>query len=266
MRSTVTVAAVALAAATAPTPLAAQIIKGIVRDAATGQPVADASVVLLDRGGRIQRGTLTEADGLYALVCPKEGSYTLRVWGPGLSTWDSPPIEVGGTETVDFEIRVHREGAGVIEAFARRRESRDGIFLTAEDIERMNVERFSDIFRHLVAVRVIGLPDRPRPLAADNPNLPVDRHFTLRLGRPNYQPQPAGAGRRGEALGDCPPLLWVDGQWWGSIDEVSDTGPDVKLVPSEIAAIEVYSPPQVPSELNNGREAELCGVVSVWRK
>lgn len=265
MRSTVTVAAVVLGAATAPTPLAAQIIQGIVRDAATGQPVADASVVLLDRGGRIHRGTLTEADGLYALVCPKAGSYTVRVGGPGLSTWDSPPIEVGGTETVDFEIRVHREGAGVIEAFERRRESRDGIFLTAQDIERMNVERFSDIFRHLVAVSVIRLPDRPRPLT-DSPDLPVDRHFSLRLWRPSYQTQPAGAGRSGEALGDCPPVLWVDGQWWGSTDEVRETGPDVRLVPSEIAAIEVYGPMQVPSELNNGREAELCGVVSVWRK
>ena len=36
--------------------LNAQALKGVVLNAATGQPVADASVVLLDKNGAIKRG------------------------------------------------------------------------------------------------------------------------------------------------------------------------------------------------------------------
>ena len=275
MRRLAIIAGFMSAMVTLTTPLAAQIIRGVVVDANTSQPVADASVVLLDAAGKIQRGTLTEADGTYALVCPREGSYTVRVGGPGLSTWDSPPIRVGKDETVDFEIRAHREGAGVIEAFERRRASRDGTFLTAEEIEAKHAERFSEIFRHVAGVNVVPLPanERHQAMAADNPNLLVDRtrgviegYFTLRLAGSNYQAMNAGARQRGEAYHDCPPVLWVDGQWWGSLDEAAETGPDFKLLPSDIAAVEVYTPTQVPAELNSGRDAELCGVVSVWRK
>lgn len=274
MRATPTCAAV-LAAAILGGPVEAQVIKGIVQDGGTGQPVADASVVLLDAQGQIKRGTLTEPDGSYELQCPGEGSYTVRVGGPGFSTWDSPPLRVGKEDVVDFMIRIHREGAGIIEVFERRRASRDGIFLTAEDIAARNVERFTEVFRHVAGVSVVPLPADERFQAehAANPNLVVDRslgivqgYFSIRLAGSNFGAMDAGARQRGEARHDCPPVLWVDGQWWGSIDKASDTGPDFKLFPGEIAAIEVYTPTKVPNELNSGRDAELCGVVSVWRK
>lgn len=276
MRRIVTLAAAVLGAIALAPPAGAQTITGKVVDAASGRPVADASVVLLDKNGRIQRGTLTESDGAYTIVCPSPGTFKLRVGGPGLTTWDSPELKVGADVTLEYEIRVHREGSGVIEAFERRRATHEGIFLTADDIAKRGGNRFTDIFQYVPGLQVVPLPstERHQAVAADDPSLQINRakniivgYFTVRITASHYTGGgDAGARQRGEADHDCPPVLWVDGQWWGSIDNASDLGPDSRLVPQDIAAIEVYTPRQLPPELNSGRDAELCGVISVWRK
>ncbi len=62
-------------------------------------------------------------------------------------------------------------------------------------------------------------------------------------------------------------MLWVDGLWWGPIDQASSTGPDDVLLPSDLTAIEMYNHPSIlPDQFNSGRDAEECGVVVVWRK
>ena len=76
----------------------------------------------------------------------------------------------------------------------------------------------------------------------------------------------AGVTHVGEGPADCIPVLYVNGTWWGLIDEACDSGPDGKFVPSDIEAIEIYNHPSVlPDQFNSGREAQECGVVVLWR-
>ncbi len=75
----------------------------------------------------------------------------------------------------------------------------------------------------------------------------------------------AGVTHVGEGPADCIPVLYVNGTWWGLIDEACDSGPDGKFVPSDIEAIEIYNHPSVlPDQFNSGREAQECGVVVLW--
>ncbi len=100
--------------------LNAQTIKGVILNSATKLPVADASVVLIDKNGAIKRGYLTDQDGAYTLMCPEPGTYTLRVGGAGFPTWDSQPMKVKGNETVEFTVRLVPDGSSVIEGFLDR--------------------------------------------------------------------------------------------------------------------------------------------------
>ena len=82
--------------------LRAQVIRGTVTS--NGAPLVDASVVLLDDEGNIRRGTLSEQNGTYELMCPGPGTYIVRVGGAGISTWNSQPVTVGDGETVELDI------------------------------------------------------------------------------------------------------------------------------------------------------------------
>jgi len=111
----------AVAALVGPQLLEAQVIIGVVMDAASGQRLADASVVLMDEDGKIVAGRLSEPDGTYSIPCPGPGKYTLRSGGPGYNPWDSPLIEVGEGETIELPVRLIKEGSGTgLEAFERR--------------------------------------------------------------------------------------------------------------------------------------------------
>ncbi len=243
-------------------PLHAQEITGVVMNGATGEPVADASVVLMDSKGKLVRGTLTEPDGSYTLACPKAGTYTLRVGGANLETWDSPPIEVKTDETKNYDVRIGGSGTKGLATFHRRREQHaDAVFLGPEEVESKGGNQFTDVLRNVKGVFVVPLPRPDTATVREGTN-----YWTVRLEGSNFDPVEVGYRQPNEKEEDCPPVLYVDGSWWGNIDKASDRGPDMRLLPDELAAIEIYTPSLVPEELNSGREAEDCGVVSVWRK
>ncbi len=215
----------------------------------------------MDSKGKLVRGTLTEPDGSYTLVCPKTGTYTLRVGGANLDTWDSPPIAVKTDETVTYDIRIGAAGAG-LGIFERRREAHPGaVFLDPEAIANKGGNQFTDVLRNVEGVFVIPLPRPDTATVREGTN-----YWTVRLEGSNWDASRAGAGDPNVDDDDCPPVLFVDGMWWGSIDKASDRGPDMRLLPQELAAIEIYTPSLVPDELNTGQDAETCGVVAVWRK
>ena len=103
MRSFVSFALIAVFGVLASPATHAQRIQGKVLDAGTGQPVPDASVILLDTKGEIQRGTLTDANGFYELLVPNPGRYTLRIGAAGYDTRDLLPVESRAGETVEME-------------------------------------------------------------------------------------------------------------------------------------------------------------------
>jgi hypothetical protein len=261
--------------------LQSQTLHGTVKDSDSGTPIADASVVLMDDAGRIQRGTLTEPDGSFVLVAPGAGTYTLRVGAAGYAVQDTPPMRVeDGTDArVDLVLQSENQQSGLPMGVTQRMASGRGIFITREQIEQRSGDRFTDIFQFTPAVRVIALPASSRMNAAEStPGQmtsfsrrgeaavgSITQPMTLRIkaGR-DFNQAVVGAVQQGEQAHDCPPVLWVDGIWWGNIDEASSFGPNGALAPGDVYAIEVYNHPSVlPEQFNTGRDS-LCGVIVVW--
>jgi hypothetical protein len=264
-------------------PLQSQTLRGTVKDGATGGPIADASVVMMDDEGRIQRGTLTEPDGSFVLVAPDDGSYTLRVGAAGFAVQDTPPLRVpeGEEARVDILLLPEEQESGAPAGFTQRMARGEGTFLTPEDIERRTGDLFTDIFSFTPEVKVVPLPASTNMNAATsvhgNPTRFSRRteavlggsgsYLTLRIkaGR-DFSQVVVGAVQQGEPAHDCVPVIWVDGIWWGGIDEASDYGPDGAITPSDVEAIEIYNHPSIlPNQFDTGRET-LCGVIVVWRK
>lgn len=259
-------------------PLDAQTIRGVVIDAATGRPLADASVVLLDKNGDLRRGTLSDVDGSYSIRAPEPGRYTLRVGRSGYITWDSAPVKLGADATVELDLRTQPEGgvAGGLEVFDGRRARGEGMFLTAEEIKERGGSRFTDVLRNTAGVVIVPMPMDTLPMDTvsgrrqqrgqlDPEGRQTVQRFTVRLQGAPFDLAAVGARHVGERGSDCPPVLYVDGSWWGDIDEAGELGPDPELLPGNLAAIEIYTPSVVPEELEAGR-AYQCGVIVVWRK
>ncbi|MFQ5703609.1 MAG: carboxypeptidase-like regulatory domain-containing protein [Gemmatimonadales bacterium] len=264
-------------------PTKAQTIKGKVLNALNGQPLGDVSLVLLDKNGAIKRGYLTDVDGVYELACPKAGTYTLRVGGAGFPTWDSAPMKIDKDQTVDFTVRLVAENAETgLEGFEQRRKEGKGVFLTEEDIRGRGGQRFTDVLINVKAVKVIDfdpdsvdakgfaegqhfIPTGGRSNADDPTIRSSRRHSTVRIVGSHSGSESAGFRQGREPSAQCPPVLFVDGKWWGPIDKVGRYGPDYELLPNDMVGIEIYTRQTVPQRFDSGRDA-LCGVIVVWTK
>ena len=259
---------VAVAALAAPIQIVkAQIVAGVVIDAQTGNRLADASVTLLDRDGKILAGRLTEPDGTFLLPCPKDGRYIVRAGGMGYITWDSDEIKIGKDETYELQIRLQpeRAGSGGIAAFEQRRAKGDGVFLTEDEIRDRGGSRFTDVFLNLPGVLVVPMEMDTRVTSAyerERSGTDIGGR-TVRLAGAHTGADAAGARQNLETREGCPPLLYVNGAWWGRLDSVSETGPDYEILPDEMVGIEIYTPTLVPPEFDTGRDS-ACGVIVVW--
>ena len=246
----------------------AQVIEGVVMDAATGIRLADASVMLL-KDGKPAAGRLSEPDGSYSIPVPGAGKYTLRSGGPGYMPWDSPEFEIAEGETLEFPVRLMKEGSGTgLEAFERRRAAGVGVFLVEEDL-RGKGEMFTDLLLNVEGVQIVQMP-------LDEDEVDLDREHergrsgadignkTVRLiaGQQNYS---AGARQNLEGEDDCPPIIYVNGSWAGIIDRLSMNGPDDDIRADEVIAIEIFQRTQVPPEFDTGRQSS-CGVISIWKE
>ena len=263
--------------------LNAQVIQGLVVNALNGEPLADVSVVLLDKNGAIQRGYLTDVDGLYTLACPKSGTYTLRIGGMGFPTWDSPPMKVGKEQTVDFTVRLVPEGEeSGLAGFKQRMKEGNGVFLSEKEIRKKGGTRFTDVLLNVKSVKVIqfdpdsvdvpafGAGRRMFPTAStrdeDAPDFKTSTQYnTLRITGSHSGSESAGARTGGEPTAQCPPVLFVDGKWWGKIDNVGRNGPDYEILPSELVGLEIYTRQLVPPRFDTGLDSQ-CGVIVAWRK
>jgi len=274
------------------TPITAQSIAGTVRNRATGAAIAEASVILMDDESRIQRGTLSEANGSFLLEAPAGGTFVLRVGAAGYLTSDIPQLKLRDEENEQFEILLVADSSssGAPSEFFDRLQRGVGEFITREQIEDGSYTFFTELLHYTPAVRVVPLPASTRMNAAvdEVALLPVlkrrsaiedsrasleaarsglSRLSTVRIkaGR-DFKQRNVGAIQEGEPADDCVPVLWVDGLWWGGIDTASPTGPDGAFVPADILGIEIYNHPSIlPDQFDSGRDA-LCGVVVVWTK
>ena len=221
----------------------AQVVRGHLYDAETGEPVSNGVVALRGSLGTVLDRTASDSLGAFSLNAPRPGMYSLMATGLGYKSASTLQFDVGaeGTTTVDVRLEpepieldslgVEGERRRIIphlqkQGFYQRAGDGFGHFIAPEEIEARNPRFFSDLLRSL-------------------PGVSADRSGNVDLG-PRCR--------------NFSPRLWIDGVlvddrgiplgWHVSIDE--------------IAAIEVYLG-AASTPLQYGGVQGQC-VMLVWTK
>jgi hypothetical protein len=224
----------------AATSLRAQTVRGTVQDAATHQPLSNATIRV--ESDSTARRTTTDSAGSFGVRLARPGLYVVAATRIGYRREESDTVRVGEDETVTLRIEL-AENAVVLhpvvviarhgrlpDGFEQRRSMGFGRFLDPTDIDKRHASRTTDLFRGLPGV-----------------------HLT---------PLSRGAGmivqfRKG--AGFCQPIIWVDGHPLGE----SRQSLDLLVESSTIQAIEVY---QLVSTAPVQYRGGDCGVVLLWLK
>jgi hypothetical protein len=238
---------------------AQSIFRGIVRDSATGSPIAGAEVLIAS----IRMSVRTDARGRFLFDEISGGRYAVMVRMLG---YDSTTFDVGfsGADTVfrSFDLAMRAQPlaevpvraapepwlAPGLREFERRRAMGIGRFLSAADLEKDVNRRTGDIISRMPGAIVL----RVNMVACV-----VSSRGLVSLGRI----APAQCGSRGTGL--CPVAVFLDG-----VPVQRGDGPlfDVNSIHvGEIAALEFYAgPAQMPPELNATRAT--CGALVIWTR
>lgn len=229
----------------------AQIVLGQVVEDGTDNPVATASVSLLDNRNNVIRQAVADSTGHFFLKASEAGHYRLRVSAIGYETVLTPGLDVDFAE--QYQVRVVLSPDAVLlaplevvarsrpllagmtlQGYQERREKGLGFAITAEDIEQRHGRAVTDMLRMVPGVRV---------------------EWTFGGSRVSI---PSAATRLGQR--SCDVKVFLDGLEfaWGA-----STLDDIPTY--DIHAIEVFrSLAELPPELA-GPDAQ-CGVIAVWTK
>ncbi|HEX2079389.1 MAG TPA: carboxypeptidase-like regulatory domain-containing protein [Longimicrobium sp.] len=261
---------------------AGQTLQGRVVDDATGAPVAQVSVAVMDIRGRTVRGATTNDAGAFAVALPETGRYTLRASRLGYTTVTTPPLDVLTTDSMAVEVRIATgavplapltvtaqrapmvaDGTLMRRGFYTRRtayERLGGLFLDREYLDQRNAFRTTDIFRDLGGVRVQPGPSRSLIVTLRGGCVASVFIDGAHINRAEVASEEVSAN----------PTSIRDGMGRNQEDPTKRTrsGPEVVSIdelvnPASIAAIEVYQGNQVPAEFQSFR-ARPCGAVVIW--
>jgi hypothetical protein len=117
LRSVITFALVLAAAAAAPAH--AQTVQGRAVDRETQQPIADASLVLMDAEGNAVVSGRSGADGSFSLTAPRAGEYRLTASRIGYRNMLSSAVSLGEGQVVQVEARIAPQPVAMDTALAR---------------------------------------------------------------------------------------------------------------------------------------------------
>ena len=155
-------------------PLAAQTVRGRVLDAATGQPVAGATVTASEAGGRRAGRATAGPDGAFTIELRRAGSHRLSAERIGYQAAASAPFDVQPRETVDVELRLSTSEVALeplrvtaraepprirrlqMAGFYDREREGHGAFVRREDIEKVPTERMTDVLRRVPGVNLLN--------------------------------------------------------------------------------------------------------------
>lgn len=230
-------------------PLGAQTITGVVLDDATGRPLQNVELFLLDEAGDSVSQTLSGERGGFRLELPGAGAYALSGTLLGYATLTSAVLDFE-EDDVTVEIRMNMEAltldpivvtgraarrTGQLSGFYDRMEGNGrggfGHFISREDIERRHPLRPTDLLRMAPGVRVT--PGR--------------------MGR--------GAGLR--MTGGCIPAIYVDGMMINR-PPAGGTSLDEMITAGDLEGIEVYR--GAVSQVNGYYDPAGCGLILVWSR
>jgi Carboxypeptidase regulatory-like domain len=223
----------------------AQTLRGRVVDAATGEPVASASVRATEESGAASVGGRTDALGAFSIRISTPGTYRVTAERIGFSTFTSEPVVVAAGANVEVVLRLRSttlalDSVGVrvrqvppfrdprARAFWDRVDRGRGEYMTPERIARLPGARTSDFLRQMPQVHTGGFQGE-----------------SLQLGT---------ASRR------CTPTIYVDGRKRPMYpgERVDDIVDRTKLWSIEVYPRAADAPPELEAE------TPACGVIVFW--
>jgi carboxypeptidase family protein len=89
-----------------PTALSAQVVRGMVRDSASGDPAPGVLVGLVQRASGERRTVLTDEQGQFTLAAPGSGSYSLQTKRIGVRPVLSPEFTLSAGQAREFSLTV----------------------------------------------------------------------------------------------------------------------------------------------------------------
>jgi hypothetical protein len=89
-----------------PIALPAQVVRGIVRDSASGEPASGVLVALVQRSSGIRRTVLTDEAGRFTVGAPGPGSYALETKRIGVRPQLTPEFALAGGEAREVSLTV----------------------------------------------------------------------------------------------------------------------------------------------------------------
>jgi hypothetical protein len=227
----------------------AQVVGGLVVDAATGAPVAGARVGALDEEGQERLTVTSDGQGRFTIPLPA-GRHVFRVQHIGYDVLDTEPVILGRGERVEVEIRLgprpvdleplvvrerRRAGRGGTEfqrRMARMQATGQGRFITREEIEQTAVASVDAL---------------------------IAREPGVGLAQLQFQDVVVITARGRSS--PCMPVVYIDG-----VQVMNDalTPVDLSLFrPDMIEGIEIYTRPQfAPPEFRT----QGCGAIAVWTR
>lgn len=233
-------------------------LAGTVREAETGKPLAEALVVLSERGV----GTYTDTAGRFAFADLPVGETTLEVrfldrrsqrrsvtLRPHEVTEVELSLRVEAVEVPGLTVEAERRRRGRMAGFHRRMERGNGHFITREELEGKEGNLLHEVFRPVAGIDVIPCRDLSGARQRRTPSCYVVA---------SSREAPSFIQR-----GPCVPIFYVDGHRT-PVDElplgINELGVE------ELEAIEVYSgPARTPARFSSGSQGR-CGVVVLWTR
>jgi hypothetical protein len=242
-------AAVAVLAASAPD-ARAQIVRGIVVGAGSGEPIAEAVLVLRFEDGTLAASAVSRGSGDFVLRSPRAGMLQLEVSHLGYAGWRTSSFELTSGAVVEVEVKLGIEAIPLdpITVVAESRMARGGLAGFRERSTNPTIGGYfldeRDIARRPMAT--------PSNLVLGTPGMSVGLANTA-----------DGLDRNVIMSGGCVSRTFIDGV---RVRQGDGASVDDLLPPDRIAAVEVY-PRSVGAPLQytdlGGRG---CGVVLFWTK
>lgn len=254
-----------MAALLAAAPLHAQIVRGRVLDARSGEPVPQASVTALTveqrNGGRAR----TAADGTFTLQLRAAGTFMLRGERAGYQPSTTQAIPVAVREMVTVELRVSPQPMQIdplrvtarvqpphdrvleMNGFYDREASGLGRFVRREDMDLHPEFNLAHTLARVPGVE-LDRDQRGREIV------------TFTRGRIVGTISRTQVGKRD----DCFPLIYLDGTLMRYAPP-NDVQLNDIIHPDQVEALEVYrSAAEIPPQYNGVNSA--CGVILIWTR
>ena len=214
------------------------LIRGVVLDLTTGEPIVEVAVRLHPPGGAEPVLRTTDVRGRFFFPLQASGSYGFELFRIGYGTVrDSILLEEGAEVDVVAELALEAIAMEAVvvsttrrsrldtNGFFDRRRTLSGRFITREDIENRRPMYLADLFRTVPSLRVT--------------------------------PMANGQGSVITGRGGCFPTYYLDG-----VRLVESASLDMFIPPDNLEGLEIYGSSSSPPQYQGGR----CGTVIMWSR